>query len=135
MGSRLPQVIAGPPKSEPLHHCYGGCSWPIRIARWAQTTQRLAIAHRVAAFVQRLRELRWAEGRIVAIEYRWGEGRAERYAELAAEFIQLKVDVVLAAGTEPAVAAKQATSVFPIVFSTAGDQLGTGLVASLARPG
>jgi len=83
------------------------------------------------AFVQRLRELGWIEGRTVAIEYRWGEGRAERYAEIAAEFVRLKVDVILAGGTEPAVAAKHATLVIPIVFST----VGSGLVASLARPG
>ena len=89
----------------------------------------------VAAFVQRLRELGWIEGRTVAIEYRWGEGRAERYAEIAAEFVRLKVDVILAGGTEAAIAAKQATSVIPIVFPTAGDPIGSGLVASLARPG
>jgi putative ABC transport system substrate-binding protein len=70
--------------------------------------------------VQRLRELGWIEGRTVAIEYRWGEGRAERYAEIAAEFVRLKVDVILAGGTEAATAAKQATSVIPIVFPTAG---------------
>jgi hypothetical protein len=81
-----------------------------------------AISHRawVAAFVQRLRELGWSEGRTVTIEYRWGEGRAERFAEIAAEFVRLKVDVILAGGTEPAVAAKQATSVIPIVFPSAG---------------
>ena len=89
----------------------------------------------VDAFVQRLRDLGWIEGRTVAIEYRWGEGRAERYAEIAAEFVRLKVDVILAGGTEPAIAAKQATSVIPIVFPTAGDPVGSGLVASLARPG
>ena len=89
----------------------------------------------VEAFVQRLRELGWSEGRTVAIEYRWGEGRAERYAEIAAEFVQLKVDVILAGGTEAAIAAKQATSVIPIVFSVAGDPIGSLLVASLARPG
>jgi hypothetical protein len=65
----------------------------------------------VDAFVQRLRELGWIEGRTVTIEYRWGEGRAERYAEIAAEFVRLKVDVILAGGTEAAIAAKQATSV------------------------
>ena len=85
--------------------------------------------------MQRLRELGWIEGRTVAIEYRWGEGRAERYAEIAAEFVRLKVDVILAGGTEAAIAAKQATSVIPIVFPTAGDPVGSGLVASLARPG
>jgi len=89
----------------------------------------------VDAFVQRLRELGWIEGRTVAIEYHWGEGRAERYAEIAAEFVRLKVDVILAGGTEPAVAAKHATLVIPIVFPTAADPVGSGLVASLARPG
>jgi putative ABC transport system substrate-binding protein len=89
----------------------------------------------VDAFVQRLRELGWIEGHTVAIEYRWGEGRAERYAEIAAEFVRLKVDVILAGGTEAAIAAKQATSVIPIVFPTAGDPVGSRLVASLARPG
>ena len=89
----------------------------------------------VEAFVQRLRELGWIEGRTIAIEYRWGEGNAARYAEFAAEFVRLKVDVILAGGTEAAVAAKQATSLIPIVFPTAGDPIGSRLVASLARPG
>ena len=89
----------------------------------------------VDAFTQRLRELGWIEGRTVAIEYRWGEGRPERYAEIAAEFVRLKVDVIFAGGTEAAVAAKQATSVIPIVFPTAGDPVGSGLVSSLSRPG
>jgi ABC-type uncharacterized transport system substrate-binding protein len=87
------------------------------------------------AFVQRLRELGWVEGRTVAIERRWGEGRAARYAEIAAEIVALKVNVILAGGTEAAIAAKQATSSIPIVFSTAGDPVGSRLVASLARPG
>jgi putative tryptophan/tyrosine transport system substrate-binding protein len=89
----------------------------------------------VAAFVQRLRELGWIEGRTVTIEYRWGEGRAERFTEIAAELVRLNVDVILAGGTEAAVAAKHATSVIPIVFPSAGDPIGSGLVASLARPG
>src|SRR5262245_1616924 len=89
----------------------------------------------VAAFAQRLGELGWIEGRTVAIEYRWGEGRAERFTEIAAELVRLKVDVILAGGTEAAVAAKQATSVIPIVFPSAGDPIGSGLVTSLARPG
>ena len=88
----------------------------------------------LAAFVQRLRELGWIEGRTVAIEYRWAEGRGERYAEIAAEFVRLKVDVIVTSG--PAVfAAKQATSAIPIVFATVANPLGSGLVASLARPG
>jgi putative tryptophan/tyrosine transport system substrate-binding protein len=88
-----------------------------------------------AAFVGRMRELGWIEGRTVAIEYRWAEGRRNRIAEIAAEFVGLKVDVIVTAGTAPVVVAKQATSVIPIVFAAAGDPVGTGLVASLARPG
>ena len=87
-----------------------------------------------AAFVQRLRELGWVEGRTVVIEYRWGEGRAERYADLAAEFVALKVDVIVTSGSA-AVAVKGATSAIPIVFATANEPIGSGLVASLARPG
>ena len=88
----------------------------------------------IAAFVQRLRELGWIEGRNVAIEYRWAEGRAERYAEIAAEFVRLNVDVIITHSTAPVVAAKHATSVIPIVFANAGDPVGNMLVASLARP-
>src|SRR6266700_2861824 len=84
---------------------------------------------RMAAFVQRLRELGWTEGRTIAIEYRWAEGRPERYAEIAAEFVRRKVVVIVTAGSAvPAV--KQATSVIPIVFALAGDPVGAGLVAS-----
>ena len=89
----------------------------------------------VAPFVQRLHELGWSEGRTVAIEYRWTEGRNERAAEIAAEFVRLKVDVIVTYSTPPILAAKQATSVIPIVFAAAGDPVGAGLVASLARPG
>jgi putative ABC transport system substrate-binding protein len=85
--------------------------------------------------VQRLRELGWIEDRTIAIEVRWAEGRTERFGEIAAEFVRLKVDVIVTAGTASVIAAKQATSVIPIVFASAGDPLGTGLVASLARPG
>ncbi len=88
-----------------------------------------------AAFLQRLRELGWKEGSNVAIEYRWAEGRRERFAEIAAEFVRLKVDVILTHNTLPVLAAKQATSVIPIVFATAGDPVGSGIVASWARPG
>jgi len=86
-----------------------------------------------AAFVQSLRELGWVEGRNVAIEYRWAEARSERFTEIAAEFVRFKVDVIVTGGNA-AVAVKQATSVVPIVF-VLGDPVGTGLVASLARPG
>jgi putative ABC transport system substrate-binding protein len=89
----------------------------------------------VAALVQRLRELGWIEGRTVAIEYRWGEGSEERFAEIAAEFVRLKVDVIVTFGTPSIIAAKKATTVIPIVFAAAGDPVGTGLVVSLAQPG
>jgi putative tryptophan/tyrosine transport system substrate-binding protein len=92
-------------------------------------------SQRVAAFVQRLRELGWIEGRTVSIEYRWAEGRSEDYAENAAELVRLKVDVIVTSTTPPTLAAKQATAVIPIVFAAANDPVGTGLVASLARPG
>jgi ABC-type uncharacterized transport system substrate-binding protein len=85
--------------------------------------------------VQRLRELGWIEGRTVAMEYRWAEGRGERFAEIAAKFVRHKVDVIVTSATAAIVAAKQATSVIPIVFAAAGDPVGTGLVASLAQPG
>jgi ABC-type uncharacterized transport system substrate-binding protein len=87
-----------------------------------------------AAFVQRLRELGWTEGRTVAIVYRYGEGRRERFAEISAEFVLLKVDVIVTAGSAVP-AAKQATSSIPIVFAAANDPVGSGMVASLSRPG
>jgi putative tryptophan/tyrosine transport system substrate-binding protein len=88
----------------------------------------------VAAFAQRLRELGWIDGRTVAIEYRWAEGRNERFTEIAAEFVRLKVDVIVTVAG-PAVAAMQATSATPIVFAMSSDPIGSGLVATLARPG
>jgi putative tryptophan/tyrosine transport system substrate-binding protein len=88
----------------------------------------------VTAFVQRLRELGWIGGHTVAIEYRWTEGRAERFTEIAAELVRLKVDIIVRPGLG-ALAAKQATSVIPIVFTVANDPVGNGLVAILARPG
>jgi putative tryptophan/tyrosine transport system substrate-binding protein len=88
-----------------------------------------------AAFVQGLRDLGWIEGRNVMIEYRWAAGRTERYAEIATEFVRLRVDVIFTHGTPATVQARQMTSVIPVVFTVVGDPLGTGLVASLARPG
>jgi len=120
-------------------------AWPL--AARAQQTTKLPIigvlgaftpsvwAPWVTAFAQRLRELGWIEGRTVGFEYRWAEGRADRAAEIAAEFVRLKVDVILTSGTTNIIAAKQATSVVPIVFVLAGDPVGAGFVASLARPG
>jgi putative ABC transport system substrate-binding protein len=98
-----------------------GASTP---SAWSQWT---------AAFVQRLRELGWTEGRTVAIEYRWAEGRSERYADIAAEFVRLNVDVIVTVGSAVA-ATKQVTSTIPIVFAIAVDPVGSGMVASLVRP-
>jgi putative tryptophan/tyrosine transport system substrate-binding protein len=123
----------------------GASAWPL-VAR-AQQAGKLptigflgagtpsAWSHWVAAFVQRLHERGWIEDRTVAIQYRWAEGRGERLAQIAAEFIRLKVDVIVTQSTPAVIAAKQATAVIPIVFVGIGDPVGTGLVASLARPG
>jgi putative ABC transport system substrate-binding protein len=120
-------------------------AWPL--AAWAQQPAKLptigllgsstpsAMSQWVAAFVQRLRELGWIEGRTIGIEYRWAEGRSERFAEIAAEFVRLKVDVIVTYASPPVLAAKQATADIPIVFAGATDAVGAGLVASLARPG
>jgi ABC-type uncharacterized transport system substrate-binding protein len=121
----------------------GAAAWPITAS--AQQAGKLptigflgadasAFGPWTAAFVARLRELGWIDGRTIAIEYRWSEGRTERYAEIAAEFVQLKVDVIVTVGSAvPTV--RQATAVIPIVFAVAIDPVGSGLVASLANPG
>jgi len=123
----------------------GAVTWPL--AAQAQQTAKMPTigflgpntasldGRRVGAFVQRLRELSWIENRNVAIEYRWAEGRTERLAEFAADFVRLKVDVIVTSATLPVIAAKKATSVIPIVFAAVGYPVGTGLVASLSRPG
>ena len=93
-----------------------------------------AFAPWTAAFVARLGELGWIEGKTIAIEYRWSQGRSERYAEIAAEFVGLNVDVIVTVGSAvPTV--RQATTVIPIVFAVGIDPVGSGLVASLAQPG
>jgi putative tryptophan/tyrosine transport system substrate-binding protein len=87
-----------------------------------------------AELVRRLHELGWIENRNIAFAYRWGEGRSERYGEIAAELVQSKVDVIVTTSTAfPAV--QRATSVIPIVFALSGDPVATGFIASLARPG
>jgi len=98
------------------------------------TTPALA-SERVAAFTQRLKELGWIEDRTVKIEYRWAEGDLKRSPEIIAEFVRLKVNVIVTHATENVMAAKRVTSVIPIVFAAAGDPIGTDLVASLAHPG
>jgi putative ABC transport system substrate-binding protein len=121
----------------------GAAAWPL--AARAQDAGRLptigflgadasAFAPWTAALVTRLRELGWIEGRTIAIEYRWSEGRTERYAEISAEFVRLNVNVIVTVGSAvPTV--KQATTAIPIVFAVAIDPVSSGLVASLARPG
>src|SRR5262249_12586673 len=86
------------------------------------------------AFVRRLAELGWIDGRTVTIEYRWAEGRSERFAEIAAEFVRLKVDVIVTVGGA-ALAVRQVTPTIPVVLAAATDPLGGALVASLPRPG
>jgi len=88
-----------------------------------------------AAFLQQLAQHGWVDGQTVKIEYRWGEGRAEPYAELVAEFVRIEVDVIATAGSAPALAAKKATADIPIVFASTSDPVEVGLVASLALPG
>jgi putative tryptophan/tyrosine transport system substrate-binding protein len=94
----------------------------------------VAFAPWIAAFVTRLRELGWIDGRTVAIEYQWSQGRTERYAEIAAEFVRRKADVVVTVGSAVPIV-RQATSVIPIVFAVAIDPVRSGLVSSLAKPG
>ena len=111
--------------------------WPLSAG--AQQTGKLPIvgflgasasgfAPWAAAFVAGMRELGWVEGRTVTIEYRWSEGRPERYAEIAAEFVRLNVDVILTVGSAVPIV-RQATTVIPIVFAVAIDPVAAGLVA------
>jgi len=122
----------------------GAATWPLTArAQQAGTLPTVgmlgsslaAFNYWLPALLQRLHELGWIENRTLAIEYRWTEGRNERYAQLAAELVRLKVDVIVALGSPAIVAAKQATAVIPVVFPLASDPVGDGLVASLARPG
>ena len=120
----------------------GAAAWPVPVR--AQPVRLPTIgflgestpatwSHWVTAFVLRLRELGWTEGRNVRIEVRWADGRTERFAEIAAEFVRLKVDVIFTTGAA-VIAAKKVTSVIPIVFVLGRDPVGSGYVTSLARP-
>jgi putative tryptophan/tyrosine transport system substrate-binding protein len=122
----------------------GAAAWPL--AAQAQQPKPPIIGYMIsstaetasrwtAAFLQRLRELGWIDGRTVVIEYWWAEGRIERFSEIVAEFVRLRVDVIVTSGSAAVTAAKQATSTIPIVFTAAVDPVGSGLVTSLARPG
>ena len=103
----------------------------LRVIGFLGAATPLAWSKEATAFAQRLLELGWTEGQTVSIERRWGEGRSERYADIAAEFVRLKVDVIVRGGAAVS-AAKLATNTIPIVFAVASDPLGGGLVASLA---
>ena len=92
-------------------------------------------AYRVEAFQQALRGLGYVEGRNIAIEYRWADGKVERFPDFAVALVGLKVDTIVATSTPGALAARNATRTIPIVFVTAADPVGSGLVASVARPG
>ena len=123
----------------------GAAGWPV--AASAQRPTKLptigylgsstasAQSQWVAAFVQRLHDLGWIDGRTVAIQYRWAEGRTEGFQDIAAEFARLKVEVIVTSGTAPVLAAKQVAMNVPIVFAVASDPVGNNLVTSLARPG
>jgi putative ABC transport system substrate-binding protein len=124
----------------------GAAAWPLAArAQQDGRVRRIGVLNGLAnnalgqatakALQQGLERLGWTDGRNVAFEYRWAEGRAERLADFAGELVRLKVDVIVTTGTPPTAAAMQATSVIPIVFVGTGDPVGTGLVASLARPG
>jgi putative ABC transport system substrate-binding protein len=122
----------------------GAVAWPLTL-RAQQTSKVYSIGYLSAgtghpftlrdAFVEALRQLGWIEGKNVVFEYRYAENRLDRLPELAAELVRLKVDVIVTAGTLAPLAAKRATTTIPIVMTAPGDPLGTGLVASLARPG
>jgi putative ABC transport system substrate-binding protein len=99
------------------------------------TSSASAVPHVLDAFRQGLRELGYLEGQNIVIEYRWAEGRSERLPGLAAELVRLNVDVIVAPNTQAALAAKNATRTIPIVFAGVADPAGTGLIASVARPG
>ena len=123
----------------------GAAAWPV--VAWAQQARRVPIIGYVApsnplipsrstgAFLQRLRELGWIEGQTITIESRWAAGRPERLDEIAAEFIRLKVDVIVTSSTSDSIAMKRVAPQIPMVFAVSGDPVGYGLVASLARPG
>ena len=99
------------------------------------TTTPVAAAHIVAAFAEGLRGLGYVDGENIAVEYRWAEGRPERFAPLVADLVERKVDVIVASSQGPALAAKRATATIPIVMVNTSDPVEVGLVASLARPG
>lgn len=124
----------------------GGAAVPWPLAAGAQSAGKPTVGFlgpstaaadrtRRTAFVQRLGELGWVDDRNIAIDYRWAEGSVARAGEIAVEFARLKVDVIVASGDAQILAVKKATATIPIVIAAAADPVGSGLVASLARPG
>jgi putative tryptophan/tyrosine transport system substrate-binding protein len=123
----------------------GAAAWPLAARAqpagkpptigWLVASTKPATTQWMAAFAQRLRELGWIDGRNVAVDYRWADGRPERMIEIAAEFVRMHVDIIVTGGTPAVIAAKEATSTIPIVFAAAGDPIGNNLVDSLSRPG
>ena len=124
----------------------GAAAWPLAArGQQADEVRRVGLLLAIAdgpvgqayarAFEQQLQRQGWTVGRNLTIEVRWGEGQVEHFAEIVAEFVRLKVDVIVTTGTPAALLAKQATSVIPVVFTQSGDPIGTGLITSLARPG
>jgi putative ABC transport system substrate-binding protein len=123
----------------------GAAAWPV--VAWAQQarhvptigyvapTNPLVPSRSTGAFLQRLRELGWIEGQTITIESRWAAGRRERLDEIAAEFVRLKVDLIVTSSTNDSIVLKQVAPQIPMVFAVSGDPVAAGLVASLARPG
>ena len=99
----------------------------------ASTASGIAVL--LEAFRQEMGNLGWIEGKNIAIEYRFAEGKIDRLPDLAADLVRLKVDLIMVSATSPALAAKSATTTIPVVMANIGDPVGAGLVASLARPG
>src|SRR3974390_418593 len=123
----------------------GSAAWPLAAraqqARHVPTigyvapTNPLMPSRSTGAFLQRLRELGWIEGQTITIESRWAAGRPERLDEIAAEFVRLKVDLIVTSSTNDSIVMKQVAPQNPMVFAASGGPVGVGLVASLARPG
>src|SRR6516165_2286338 len=107
----------------------------VPIIGYVAPTNPLIPSRSTGAFLQRLRELGWIEGQTITIESRWAAGRPERLDEIAAEFVRLKVDLIVTSSTNDSIVMKQVAPQIPMVFAVSGDPVGVGLVASLARPG